>query len=74
MQILFEKLYGTYLGGTTQMCFIQYLKQDLHILCTNILCIYEIKLNKMNFYDLKSLFTVTKGNNIRNNKFNKENE
>ena len=28
---MFDKLYGTYLGGTAQICFIQFLKQDLHI-------------------------------------------
>ena len=31
MQILFKKLYGTYSGGTTQMCFVQFLEQDPHI-------------------------------------------
>ena len=41
MQIIFEKLYGIHLGGTTQMCSIQFLKQDPHIILhTNILCIY----------------------------------
>ena len=28
---MFEKLYGTYLGGTTRMCFVQFLKYDPHI-------------------------------------------
>ena len=32
MWIMFEKLYGTYSGGTTRMCFIQFLEHDLHIL------------------------------------------
>ena len=31
MWILFEKIYKTYLGGTTQICFVQFLKQDPHI-------------------------------------------
>ena len=31
MWILFKKLYRTYLDGTTQTCFVQFLKQDLHI-------------------------------------------
>ena len=31
MQIMFEKLYGTHLGGTARMCFVQFLKHDPHI-------------------------------------------
>ena len=56
MQIMFEKLYRTYLGGTTQMCFIQFFKHDQHIFVYNVSeYIYVKKLNKMNLYDLKSL-------------------
>ena len=36
MQVMIEKLYGTYLGDTTRMCFIQFLKYDLHIFAYNI--------------------------------------
>ena len=36
MQIMFEKLYGIYLGGTTRMCFIQFFEHDAHILGYNI--------------------------------------
>ena len=28
MRIMFEKLYGIYLGGTTRMCFVQFLEHD----------------------------------------------
>ena len=35
-QIMFEKLYGTYLGGTTLMCSVQFLKHDPHIFAYNI--------------------------------------
>ena len=53
---MFEKLYGTYLGGTTQMCSIQFLEHDPHIFAYNVSeYIYVNKLNKMNLYDLKSL-------------------
>ena len=56
MQIMFEKLYGTYSGGTTQMCSVQFLKHDPHIFAYNVSeYIYVKKLNKMNLYDLKSL-------------------
>ena len=41
MGILFEKLYGTYSGGTTQICFIHFLEQDQHIFHTNILFICD---------------------------------
>ena len=36
MQIMFEKLYGTYLGSTTQMCFVQFLEHDPRIFAYNI--------------------------------------
>ena len=36
MQIMFEKLYGIYLGGTTQMCFVQFFEHDLYISAYNI--------------------------------------
>ena len=36
MQIMFEKLYRTYSGGTTQMCSVQFLKHDPHIFAYNI--------------------------------------
>ena len=36
MQIMFEKLYLTYSGGTIQMCSIQFLEHDLHIFVYNI--------------------------------------
>ena len=36
IRIMFEKLYGTYSGGTTQICFVQFLKYDLHIFVYNI--------------------------------------
>ena len=36
MRIMFEKLYRIYSGGTTQMCFVQFLKHDLHIFAYNI--------------------------------------
>ena len=36
MRIMFEKLYGIYLGGTTQMCFVQFLEHDLYIFAYNI--------------------------------------
>ena len=55
MQIMFEKLYGTYLSGTTRMCSVQFLEHDLHIFAYNVseyICVK--KLNKMNLYDLKS--------------------
>ena len=56
MQIMFKKLYRTYLGGTTQMCPVQFLKHDPHIFVYNVSeYTYVKKLNKMNLYDLKSL-------------------
>ena len=58
MRIMFEKLYQTYLGSTTQMCSIQFLKHDPNIFAYNVseyMYIYVKKLNKMNLYDLKSL-------------------
>ena len=36
MWIMFEKLYGIYSGGTTRMCFVQFLEHDLHIFAYNI--------------------------------------
>ena len=36
MQIMFEKLYITYSGSTTQMCFVQFLEHDLYIFAYNI--------------------------------------
>ena len=36
MWIMFKKLYRTYSGGTTQICFIQFLEHDLHIFAYNI--------------------------------------
>ena len=48
---MFEKLYGTYSGGTTQMCSIQFLEYDPHIFAYNVseYIDYVNKLNKMNF-------------------------
>ena len=37
MWIMFEKLYRIYVGSTTWMCFIQFLKHDPHIFAYNIL-------------------------------------
>ena len=31
MRIMFKKLYGTYSGGTTRMCFMQFLEHNLYI-------------------------------------------
>ena len=36
MRIMFKKLYGIYLGGTTRMCFVQFLEHDPHIFAYNI--------------------------------------
>ena len=36
MRIMFEKLYGIYLGGTTRMFFIQFLEHDPYIFAYNI--------------------------------------
>ena len=35
-QIMIKKLYGTYSGGTIQMCSVQFLEHDLHIFAYNI--------------------------------------
>ena len=49
MQIMFEKLYGTYLGGTPE-CVSYNFSNMIHIfLHTMFLNIYVKKLNKMNF-------------------------
>ena len=37
MWIMFEKLYEIYLGGTTQMCFVQFHEHDPYIFAYNIL-------------------------------------
>ena len=55
MHIMFEKLYGTYSGSTTQMCSVQFLKHDLHIFAYNVSEYIVKKLNKMNLYDMKRL-------------------
>ena len=44
MQILFEKLYETYLGSATQICSIQFIKHDLHIYAFFCLIINYYKL------------------------------
>ena len=50
MQIMFKKLYGTYLGGTTRMCFVQFLEHDPYIFAYNVSeYVYVKKLNKKNF-------------------------
>ena len=36
MRIMFEKLYGKYSGGTTQMCFVQFLEHDPYIFAYNV--------------------------------------
>ena len=62
MQILFEKVYGTYSGSTTQIVSYSFLKRiriTLHII---FFCMYVKKLNKVNCYDLNSLF-------VRKNEF-----
>ena len=77
MWILLEKLYRTYLGGTTRMCFIQFLEQDPHIFAYKYSVYRYVQCNwiKGIFMIWKGcLFTITKGINIWNNKFNKENE
>ena len=50
MRIMVEKLFRTYSGGTTQMCFVQFLEHDPYIFVYNVSeYIYVKKLNKMNF-------------------------
>ena len=36
MWIMFEKLYRIYSGGTTQICFIQFLEHNPYIFAYNI--------------------------------------
>ena len=57
MQILFDKLYGTHLGGTIQMCFIQFSNRICIFLHTKIYV--KTKLNEMYFYDLNILFVYS---------------
>ena len=50
MQIMFEKLYRTYLGGTTQMCLVQFLEHDPYIFVYNVsdyICIVPPGLRKI---------------------------
>ena len=59
VRIMFKKLYGAHLGGTTQMGSIQIFKHNLHIFVYNIPDIHVRKLNKMNFDNLKSLLVYS---------------